>query len=122
MLAYGVGADAVDDYMRIGKSTAIECLKMFVADVISIFESEYLRKPNANDVQRLLEMGEARGFPGMMGSIDCMHWKWKNCPKVWKGMFMSGHKGVPTILLEAVDHQTYGYGVHFSELQVLITT
>ncbi|XP_074342451.1 uncharacterized protein LOC141679991 [Apium graveolens] len=37
-----------------------------------------------------------------MGSIDCMHWQWKNCPKAWKGMFMSGHKGVATIILEAV--------------------
>ncbi|CAM8950360.1 unnamed protein product [Rhodiola kirilowii] len=42
MLAYGIGADAVDDYVRIGKSTAIECLKTFATDVISIFESEYL--------------------------------------------------------------------------------
>ncbi|CAM8982022.1 unnamed protein product [Rhodiola kirilowii] len=63
MLAYGVSADAVDDYVRIGESTAIECLKKFVIDVIVIFEGEYLRKPNSNDVQRLLEMGEARGFP-----------------------------------------------------------
>ncbi|CAM8996354.1 unnamed protein product [Rhodiola kirilowii] len=102
MLAYGVSADDVDDYVRIGESTAIECLKKSVTDVIVIFEGEYLRKPNSNDVQRLLEMGEARGFPGMMGSIDCMHWQWKNCPKAWKGMFMSGHKGVPTLLLEAV--------------------
>ncbi|XP_074337691.1 uncharacterized protein LOC141674890 [Apium graveolens] len=84
------------------KSTAVECLKKFVNDVILVFESEYLRKPNSNDVQRLLAMGEARGFPGMMGSIDCMHWQWKNCPKAWKGMFLSGHKGIPTIILEAV--------------------
>ena len=47
-------------------------------------------------------MGEARGFPDMMGSIDCMHWQWKNCPKAWKRMFMSGHKEVATIILEAV--------------------
>ncbi|XP_074370380.1 uncharacterized protein LOC141711669 [Apium graveolens] len=79
MLAYGVSADDVDDYIRIGESNAVECLKRLVST-----------------------MGEARGFPGMMGSIDCMHWKWKNCPKAWKGMFMSGHKGVSTIILEAV--------------------
>ena len=102
MLAYGISADAVDEYVRIGESTAVECLKKFVNDVILVFESEYLRKPNSNDVQRLLAMGEARGFPGMMGSIDCMHWQWKNCPKAWKGMFLSGHKGIPTIILEAV--------------------
>ena len=101
MWPYGVGADAVDDSVRIGTSTTIECLKKFVTNVILIFESEYLRNPNSNDVC-LLKMGEARFFPGMMGSIDCMHWKWKNCPKARKGMLMSGDKGVPTIFLEVV--------------------
>ena len=38
----------------------------------------------------------------MMGSINCIHWQWQNCPKVWKGMFLSGHKGVQTLLLEVV--------------------
>ncbi|CAM8934568.1 unnamed protein product [Rhodiola kirilowii] len=63
ILAYGVSADAVDDYVRIGETTAIECVKKFASDVITIFESEYLRKPNSDDIQRLLQMGEARGFP-----------------------------------------------------------
>ncbi|XP_072054371.1 uncharacterized protein [Arachis hypogaea] len=102
MLAYGVVADAVDDYVRIGESTTIECLEKFVEGVISVFQDEYLRKPNPNDIQRLLQMAEDRGFPGMLGSIDCMHWQWKNCPKAWKGMYMSGYRGVATIVLEVV--------------------
>ena len=75
---------------------------MFVSNVIMIFGDEYLRKPNSNDVECLLQMGDARGFSGMMGSIDCIHWQWKNCPKAWKGQFKSGHKEVATIILEAV--------------------
>uniref|UniRef100_A0A0D3D7Y3 Uncharacterized protein n=1 Tax=Brassica oleracea var. oleracea TaxID=109376 RepID=A0A0D3D7Y3_BRAOL len=47
--------------------------------------NEYLRRPTPEDLQRLLDVGEVRGFPGMIGSIDCMHWKWKNCPTAWKG-------------------------------------
>ena len=85
MLAYGVSADAVDDYVRIGESTTIECLEKFVEDVILVFKTEYLRKPNSNDVQHLLQMVKDRGFPGMMESIDCLYWQWKNCPKAWKG-------------------------------------
>ncbi|XP_057744733.1 uncharacterized protein LOC130962549 [Arachis stenosperma] len=70
ILAYGVAADAVDNYVRIGESTTIECLKKFVEGVILVFENEYLRKPNSNDVRRMLQMAEGRDFPGMLGSID----------------------------------------------------
>ncbi|XP_042410297.1 uncharacterized protein LOC121999722 [Zingiber officinale] len=78
ILAYGVGADLMDEYVRIGETTAIKSMKLFVKSVISIFGDEYLRSPNSNDIARLLVVGEKRGFPSMLGSIDCMHWKWKN--------------------------------------------
>jgi hypothetical protein len=33
-----------------------------------------LRGPRTDEVEHLLQVAEARGFPGMLGSIDCMHW------------------------------------------------
>ena len=60
--------------------------------------------PTAEDLQRLLDIGEKRGFPRMVGSIDCMHWEWKNCPTAWKGQYACG-SGKPTIVLEAVVSQ-----------------
>ena len=39
MLAYGVSNDTVDDYVRIGESTGIECLYKFVEDEILVFET-----------------------------------------------------------------------------------
>jgi len=81
--------------------TAMDRFTLFVKAVVSIFYAEYLRSPNSEDIARLLAIGESRGFPGMLGSIDCMHWKWKNCPNAWKGMY-SGHIREPTIILEAV--------------------
>lgn len=101
MLTYGVPADATDEYVRIGESTAIESLRRFVAAVIDIFEDQYLRSPNDADTARLLTLGEQNGFPGMLGSIDCMHWAWKNCPAALQGQY-KGHKEDPTIILEAV--------------------
>ncbi|XP_028112929.1 uncharacterized protein LOC114311046 [Camellia sinensis] len=85
MLTYGVAADSVDDYLRIGESTAIERLKHFVKAVVAMFSERYLRSPNNDDISRLLAIGSNRGFPGMLGSIDSMHWKWKNCPTARKG-------------------------------------
>ncbi|XP_042408037.1 uncharacterized protein LOC121997600 [Zingiber officinale] len=85
-LAYGVPADRLDEYLRMGESTAIRCLFKFYEYVIEIFGDRYLRRSNVDDVQHLLQMHDERhGFPGMLGSLDCMHWKWKNCPVAWKG-------------------------------------
>ena len=81
MLAYGVPVDLVGDHLAMGESQAIMCVKHFAVGIVQVFGQEYLRFPNAKDAARLLEMNKARGFPGMLGSIDCMHWSWKNCPK-----------------------------------------
>ena len=102
MLAYGISADCVDEYLKIGESTAMECMKNFAAGIIQVFGKEYLRKPTQADVDRLLQVAEARDFPGMLGSIDCMHWEWKNCPIGWKGVFAKGVYKVPTLILEVV--------------------
>mgnify|MGYP003702966431 CR=1 FL=1 len=75
ILSYCVAADAVDDYIRIGESTAIRSLHQFCNSVIEIFGVEYLRSPTPTDIARLLAIGEVRGFPGMLGSLDCMHWE-----------------------------------------------
>ncbi|CAL9018056.1 unnamed protein product [Prunus brigantina] len=62
MIAYGVAADAVDDYVRIGETTSIESMKRFVQAVIDIFGENYLRRPNNADISRLLAEGMyARG-------------------------------------------------------------
>ncbi|XBH75461.1 hypothetical protein VPH35_102216 [Triticum aestivum] len=63
---------------------------------------EYLRSPNTEDTERLLCIGEGRGFPGMLGNLDCMHWRWEKCPIAWKGQFTRGDKGWPSLILEAV--------------------
>ncbi|XP_012841572.1 PREDICTED: uncharacterized protein LOC105961854 [Erythranthe guttata] len=101
ILAYGVPADLLDDHIRIGESTSIESLRHFVKAIVAIFSEKYLRAPNQDDLSRLLQVNEQRGFPGMLGSIDYMHWKWKNCPTAWQGM-STGHCRTPTIILEAV--------------------
>nr|GEX92940.1 protein ALP1-like [Tanacetum cinerariifolium] len=38
----------------------------------------------------------------MLGSIDFMHWEWKNCPVSWQEKYGRGDKKNITIMLEAV--------------------
>ncbi|XP_021751352.1 uncharacterized protein LOC110717020 [Chenopodium quinoa] len=75
MLAYGCAADQVDEYLNLGATTARHCITHLVEGVIREFSVEYLRKPTPEDMNRLLREGEERGFPSMLGSIDCMHWE-----------------------------------------------
>ncbi|XP_028105987.1 uncharacterized protein LOC114305064 [Camellia sinensis] len=65
ILQYGVPADAVDEYIRIGESTAIAALNFFTRSIVATYEAVYLRSPNEADVGKLLQEGEQRGFPGM---------------------------------------------------------
>jgi len=101
MLTYGTAADAADEYVRIGESTTLESLRHFGRAVVDLYEDEYLRQPNEADTARLLGMGEKKGYPEMLGSIDCMHWVWKNCPYEKQGQY-KGHVDKATIILEVV--------------------
>ena len=47
---------------------------MFAKMIIKLFGKIYLRAPNEEDTVRLMAANENRGWPGMLGSIDCMHW------------------------------------------------
>jgi hypothetical protein len=101
VLAYGLPSDAVDEYIQIGESTARECLHHFCRGIIAYFSGWYLRTPNEADITRIMHHSESRGFPGMLGSIDCMHWEWRNCPTAWRGQFC-GRNGRASMILEAV--------------------
>nr|XP_020187407.1 putative nuclease HARBI1 [Aegilops tauschii subsp. strangulata] len=112
-MAYGVPADYIDDNLAMAESTSIFYVKQFAITMVEVFGPQYLRAPNAQDTQRLLEMNEARGFPGMLGSVDCMHSKWKNCPKAWHGQFKGRGKDA-TIILEAVaDYEIWIWHAYF---------
>jgi len=101
-LATGSSVDELDEYLKIGETTAMEAMKNFVKGVRDVFGERYLRRPTMEDTECLLKLGERRGFPGMFGSIDCMHWQWERCPNAWKGQFTRGDQKVPTLILEAV--------------------
>ncbi|KAL1546107.1 hypothetical protein AAHA92_22755 [Salvia divinorum] len=106
-LAYDGGADMFDEYLHVAETTGRECMKYFCKGVIETFGATYLRSPTPADCQGLLDLhGRVHGFPEMLGSIDCMHWQWKNCPTAWRGQYTSGYKGThPTIILEVVADQ-----------------
>ncbi|KAI5323731.1 hypothetical protein L3X38_032803 [Prunus dulcis] len=105
----------VDEITRMGKSTTLEALVRFCQAVETLYTRDYLRRPTPRDLQRLLQKAEAQGFPGMIGSIDCMHWQWKNCLTALQGDY-ENRKGQKSIILEVVTGFTHGFGMPSLEL------
>ncbi|CAK8541778.1 unnamed protein product [Lathyrus sativus] len=76
--------NSVDDYLRIGETTILKCVDKFTRGVISVFVPQYLQKQTFEDIECLLQMGEACGFP-------------------WQ--YVRGDHGKPTVMLEAIASQ-----------------
>jgi hypothetical protein len=105
MLAYGVAADATDEYCCIGANTADEALRRFVIAIHECFEAFFFRQPSRDDLEKQIAINTAHDFPGMFASLDCMHWTWRNCPVAWQGQFQD-KDGFRSIILEAVADQS----------------
>ena len=101
MLYYGMCTDATDEYCRTSESTALESLRRFCRAIRAIYEPYHLKQPTKADFEKHFAINERRGFPRMFGSLDCMHWEWKNCPIAWQGDF-GDRDGKKSIILEAV--------------------
>ncbi|XP_048445241.1 uncharacterized protein LOC125479656 [Pyrus x bretschneideri] len=102
MLAYASPADVMDDTYGMSESTCLDTLVEFCETVVQLYKEKYLRQLNQADLERLIRKAEDHGFTGMIGSLDCMHWQWNNCPTGWQRGF-SGRSRKPTVVLEAVE-------------------
>jgi hypothetical protein len=102
-LSTGNIADTYDEGLAFSSRTARECCDFFCDVVVQIYGAEHLRTPTSHDIARLYEAHEAKHhFPGMIGSIDCTHWTWRNCPMSLRGQYHRGDHEHPTIILEVV--------------------
>ncbi|CDF35965.1 unnamed protein product [Chondrus crispus] len=113
MLAYRSSTDPFDEYVRMSGSTVSQTLRHFTRAVISAFGPTYLRHPTSSDILRILAHSERRGFPGMLGSIDCCKWTWKSCPTAWHGQYQR-KEGVAAVTLEVIaDHSLWIWHAFF---------
>ncbi|XP_009335621.2 uncharacterized protein LOC103928313 [Pyrus x bretschneideri] len=100
-MAYDSLTDSMDETHGMSEFTYLDTLAELCDIIVQLYKEEYLREPNQKDLDRLIRKAEDRGFSGMIGSLDCMHWNWKNCPTGWQRGF-SGRSKKPIVVLEAV--------------------
>jgi hypothetical protein len=74
---------------------ALECLEKFSEAIIHCYGEDFCHRPNVTDTHYLLAKVEECGFPGMLESIDCMHWQWRNCPVAHADQFTRGISNIP---------------------------
>lgn len=101
-LAFGVSATAFAHCYQMSPPLARTCCQEFDKVMCRLFLSEFMRSPTAEDLKRIDELHfDKHKVSGMLGSLDCMHLVWKNCPVAWQGMYQGKEKD-PTMILEAV--------------------
>ncbi|OWZ11810.1 Ribosomal protein [Phytophthora megakarya] len=113
-LAYSVAADSIDENLELSASTALECVKRFCHAVIHCIGEEYLRPPNQLEMQTFLDQNAHRGFVGMIGSVDCMHWQWRICLSGLAGQY----KAVADYNLR-IWHRNFGSPGSLNDINVL---
>jgi hypothetical protein len=129
-LATGNPPDQFDEYLAMSARTSRECLLFFCNAVIKLYDKEFIRKPTRHGITRIYAAHEARWhFPGMLGSIDCTHIEWRNCPRELRGSYVRGDVKRPTIILEAVAsndlwfwHSYFGVPGSNNDINVLYTS
>jgi hypothetical protein len=127
LLAYGCSPSAFQAYYQMGITTARECMKNFCRSLVhdTELQSIYLRNMTRADAKRVTDMHqEQHGIAGMVGSLDCMHVGWKNCPVAWQGQ-EQGKEGHPTIVLEALGnynlwfwHVSFGWAGTLNDINI----
>jgi hypothetical protein len=65
--------DTIDEYLKLGKIIALECLEKYCEGIIDCYGAEFLCQSTIINTQRLLAKTKKRRFPAMLGSIDYMH-------------------------------------------------
>ena len=115
-LGYGVPPHTFRDYFSMSEQLAKDCTIQFDLAIKELYTEEYLRCPTSTDLKNIATLHEAaHGVEGLLGSLDCSHVYWKNCPVAWQGSY-KGKEKKPSIVLEAMCdynrwfwHASFGY-------------
>ena len=116
VVRFGTSMIAFSDYFQMGESTMRQACHAFFRAITSDDEllGTCLSSMTRADAEKAVLLHKSKhGVDGMVLSLDCCHFKWKNCPMAWKGQF-EGKEGEPTIVLEAaVDHDLHTWHAAF---------
>ncbi|XP_073355558.1 uncharacterized protein [Aegilops tauschii subsp. strangulata] len=71
--AYGVTADSWHEYLWMSESTCGNAMVRFATSMVVVFGPRYMIERTVADTERLLAISEPIWWPGLLGSLECMH-------------------------------------------------
>ncbi|XP_071740783.1 uncharacterized protein [Rutidosis leptorrhynchoides] len=124
-LAYAALVDLFYEYLHISEHTSYDCLNNFCKCVFHLYATEYLRKPTAQDVQRLTaKHGSNTWFSGNVRNSRLYALEMEKFSARWKGHYTRGDHGYLSIMLEAVASYDGWFWLAYLKLrdQIMIST
>jgi hypothetical protein len=100
VLVYAEAFDQSDHFFRMSEESIRQAFFRLARRIAENFK-HIVHLPTSEEAKIISRRFELRGFPGCVGSIDCMKVCWKNCSTAWASQYQ-GREGTPTIVLEAV--------------------
>lgn len=94
----------MDDMARMSPESQRAAFRYTLKAIYEQFSSVYVnREPSVQELRDIQGQHQKQGFPGCIGSVDCMHLHLKNCPKDYKGYYHNSNDDtLATISCEAV--------------------
>ena len=104
MLGRGLVTDDVAEMARVGNSTVDNIFYTFCTNFPIHFFKQFVYVPSGDEMQTIVDVYAKLGLPGCIGSMDCTHIRWWNCPKHAR-QASTGKEGKPTLAFQLlVDH------------------
>jgi len=104
ILARGVTSDDVSEPSGVSRSHCHMIFQKFIHRFPLLFKNSFISLPNQEQLKGVMNVYAAMGFPGCVGSVDCTHVRWWNCPRELQNS-CRGKEGFPTLVFQVVvDH------------------
>jgi len=94
-------AHRADEYMCLSRTVISKLTNLLLGFIVNRWRSNYLRQPNQDKLNTIMERIKDHRMPGCMGSLDCCHWDWQQCPTGMAAAYQIC-KGKTCIVVETV--------------------
>ena len=107
VLGRGSVFDDIAEITFASESLHEEFFHQFCCKIVTLYDQFVYAPRTSVELARVESVYRQMGFPGCVGSIDCVHVAWEGCPALWRNHY-KGAKGYPSIAYEVVcDHNLF---------------